>query len=348
MANVFFTSHDILSAMRNLILAVALLSPSLSHAFSASGHRIVDDIAWQKMDKSVRAQAILKKHPRLKEDFLPNMPDSVRAGNRAMKERWLFQHAGTWPDIARGIADQDEQKKYNRSTWHYVNFAAYLRKSDVELIDLSRVNRSTDWDGNYESERLNVIQSLKLNVGGYRDKSRTDAQRAVHLCWILHLGGDSHQPLHSTALFTPTLFPKGCRGGNSISIDGGSNLHSTWDRLLPNEKTVGGVASVASKLIKQEHEKAIKSSKELDPKVWIDESVKLAQDYAYSRNVRAAIRAADESGETEVTVKLSEQYRKTAGRVAQRRVVQAGYRIARILNARDSNGKVQKKSSRNR
>jgi len=180
--------------MRTLPLAVLLFAAPSLLAFSAGGHRIIADIAWQKMNTDARTQAIaiLRKHPRLEEDLVPRMPDSVKNAKTPTKQRWLFFESSTWPDLARGIDDQDERGKYDRPTHHYINFATYLRDEDKKRIDLSRVNRSTEWDGDYTKEKLNVIQALKLNVAGYRDELRSDAERAVHLCWILHLVGDSH------------------------------------------------------------------------------------------------------------------------------------------------------------
>jgi hypothetical protein len=43
------------------------------------------------------------------------------------------------------------------------------------------------------------------------------------------------QPLHSSALFTPKLFPDGDRGGNLIKTAQRGNLHSLWDGFLGGE-----------------------------------------------------------------------------------------------------------------
>ena len=37
--------------------------------------------------------------------------------------------------------------------------------------------------------------------------------KAMAYCWLFHLVGDIHQPLHCTALFSAEHFPKGDRGG---------------------------------------------------------------------------------------------------------------------------------------
>ena len=59
------------------------------------------------------------------------------------------------------------------------------------------------------------------------------ANKAVVLCWIFHLVGDVHQPLHVVSMFTPEL-PDGDRGGNLIFVrprpdSPPMRLHAFWD-----------------------------------------------------------------------------------------------------------------------
>lgn len=251
------------------LLILAVLACDL-FAFSAGGHRIIASIAWQRMPPESRAEAVrlIRQHPRLKPDFLDKMPDSVRSGPTRLQDEWLFYEAAVWPDTARGLP-RGERGKYNRGHWHYVNFPIYLDESDVAVIDLSRVNRDTEVSGWSDNPEFNIIQAIKANLAGLHSDERTDAEKAVHLCWVLHLVGDAHQPLHSSALFSKTTFPNGDRGGNLIKI-GSSNLHSLWDRLLPNEKTVGAVRGRAVKLVDAADANLIaESSQQLNPLTWI-------------------------------------------------------------------------------
>src|SRR4051794_37148479 len=68
-----------------------------------------------------------------------------------------------------------------------------------------------------------------------RFPSRTTAEdKAVALCWILHLIGDVHQPLHCATLYSPQ-FERGDLGGNSfgVKINGKEyRLHTFWDNAL--------------------------------------------------------------------------------------------------------------------
>ena len=46
-----------------------------------------------------------------------------------------------------------------------------------------------------------------------RDASASDKDKAIAIAWIMHLAGDIHQPLHTSARVTD-LEPKGDQGGN--------------------------------------------------------------------------------------------------------------------------------------
>lgn len=52
--------------------------------------------------------------------------------------------------------------------------------------------------------------------------------------FLIHYTGDIHQPLHATSR-VDHKFPKGDRGGNSVSlpsVSGAKNLHSVWDSVV--------------------------------------------------------------------------------------------------------------------
>src|SRR6202021_3878931 len=83
----------------------------------------------------------------------------------------------------------------------------------------------------------NIVEALTKNVADLKDPKVSASDKAVALCWILHLCGDIHQPLHATELFSPQ-FPTGDQGGNQFIIlrdppyaDSRANLHFVWDSL---------------------------------------------------------------------------------------------------------------------
>ena len=133
-------------------------------------------------------------------------------------------------------------------------------------------------------------------------------------------------------MFTPTTFSGGDRGGNRIIVRS-RNLHSLWDNLLGNPRTTGSVHSRAMTFLEEAGEYGPPAARNLKPVSWIKESHELAQTTVYDRNIRAAIRAAEESGQRdEVRVVVDEDYRRNAGHLARRRAVQAGFRLARLLS----------------
>ena len=320
--------------MRTFAALFVLSMPSITFGFSAGAHRIIADIAWRTMDydSQFKAYTILQWHPRYKEDFLEKMPEHVRNGVGKLKARWLFQQAAVWPDMLRSLPEK-ERAKYHRGKSHYIYYPTYLDPAHASKIDLSKVNLTHGHGTKFTSDKnaWNLSQALYAHINGYSDESRTNGQRAINLCWLIHVVGDAHQPLHSTAMFTPHLFPKGDHGGNLINVAGGGNLNSTWDRLLPNAETIAEVDGAATKLLKELN---LEFNEVTDTPLdwWLKQSLELAQEFAYDREVRAAIRAAEANGDEEVTVKLSKEYLQAAGTIARRRVVEAGWRLSRFTS----------------
>ena len=201
---------------RYLVLCLLFihLFPTNVLAWSAGGHRVVAFIAWLQLDAQTRQKAVemIKKHERFNQDFVNRMPVSVAASSQSVQDQWFFLQASVWPDIARGFSGQLRQE-FHRAKWHYVNFPIFAREQDADVIDLSDVNLETQLPSPIGDEKdLNVIQALQLNRQVLLDANSTDEDKAVHFCWAFHLIGDIHQPLHSTAMFSPTLFPDGDRG----------------------------------------------------------------------------------------------------------------------------------------
>jgi hypothetical protein len=56
-------------------------------------------------------------------------------------------------------------------------------------------------------------------------KTGADADKAVAVCWLMHLVGDIHQPLHAVSYYDDD-HPKGDRGGKLLRArDGGRRRH---------------------------------------------------------------------------------------------------------------------------
>ena len=104
--------------------------------------------------------------------------------------------------------------------WHYINKPYVPEGSQLKESD-------------FRAESPNVVTQIKVAIQKVKDG--TPQEKPIYLCWLLHLVGDVHQPLHSAEMFSER-FPEGDRGGNLvlIRINGGrvQKLHPLWDGLL--------------------------------------------------------------------------------------------------------------------
>lgn len=149
-------------------------------------------------------------------------------------------------------------------------------------------------------------------------------KRAIALCWLIHLVGDIHQPLHTVSLFSEQ-FPKGDRGGNLFWIKpkGAVKLHSYWDGMMGRSTSIQSVLNETT-LIKTTYKKNNLTT-DLDPVSWSKESFKLAIEKVY---LNGALKG---SAEKENLLPVPENYGNESKQVGEQQGVLAGYRLAKIL-----------------
>jgi len=315
---------------------VLLLLPHKAGAWSEAGHKIIASLAFRQLTPAAQARliAILKHHPRFAEDFTHYMPADVAAGAPAAQHEWLLQQASIWPDMARGLPDE-LKRVYNHATWHYIDIPSFLSEADrTALASTLSINTSLDPPA-APAEDLNAIQLIRLARKSLADDATDPAQAALMLCWLMHVVGDIHQPLHSTAMFAEHLFPEGDKGGNSISTQQGFNLHALWDEFLGDWAT-GAIAQQRSSELLADAELAklgAAAAAALDEPRWLDESRQLAESTVYAPEVLSYLRVIKPRSEnyTPPPLRLSEEYLTTGVRVSTARVVQAGYRLGAVL-----------------
>jgi hypothetical protein len=316
-------------------LLIVLLSWSLAistetaYAWSPGGHRVVAYVAWLQLDNETRAKAVelIKQHERYEEDFVERMPPSVADGSQETKDQWSYLQAATWPDIARN------EPQFHHAKWHYVNYPYFVRPEDKAALDLSRVNVEAELPATITDENdLNILQAMLLNEQMLHSDSSTNQQKGLHLCWLMHLVGDVHQPLHSTALFTAGVFSDddGDRGGNQIEVDG-SNLHATWDNLLGNPTTIGNIGSRAEEAIDEFAQQGSKAAQSMDGLIWAQESHQLAKEAVYTKAITDVVLERDDDGGSSISVRLPQEYMTNAGSIARERAVEAGFRLAKAI-----------------
>lgn len=309
-------------------IALVLLVASHAQAWNSLGHKVVAEIAWRQLDPPTRQNIvdILRRHPRFDTDFAAKMDDNALTGDKAIEDHWIFQHAATWPDVIR------KKKEFDRPEWHYIDLPIFLDPSDERAFaGQLPVNISTDYPGRTPRDKYNVLQAIALCRATLSGKAGPDVKAAAY-CWLFHLVGDIHQPLHSTALFSQSRFPKGDEGGNKIPLKRGKNLHSMWDKLLGSQYYMRNVEKVVAELSDREKFGDVWNSaaKETDPRKWAEDSHDTCVSFVYADAILAAVKAAPD-GENIPPIELPDDYYTTAGEIARERVLMAGIRLGVLL-----------------
>ena len=175
--------------------------------------------------------------------------------------------------------------------------------------------------------KLNIVQALQGNLLVWRDEAASDTERAIALCWILHLTGDLHEPLHNVALFSRAYFPEGDRGGNLIAVkrdDDVTNLHSVWDGLAN---------SFANISPRQNTEKMFANDVANIQSIgnWARDQYQLAMAFAYTEEVKTKKILSQVSRQRNPQFALSAEYLATAQKIARSQVIIAGHRIVALI-----------------
>ncbi|MGY8749675.1 MAG: S1/P1 nuclease [Pirellulales bacterium] len=181
---------------------------------------------------------------------------------------------------------------------------------------------------------MNAVQAIRYAQSKVSDPTISKEEDALMLCWLLHAYSDIHQPLHTTAMFSKTLLPKGYRGGNSIKTKQGRNLHSQWDGLLGKDNKYQACHNQAARMLEDADLASLcdQGASVTDAKSVCRGSSWYCKNYAYVSEVRAHLQRLEDDGETKlVAVDLSELYLKRAGAVAGHQASRAGWRLAKVL-----------------
>jgi hypothetical protein len=171
-------------------------------------------------------------------------------------------------------------------------------------------------------------------------KNENDAeQKAIALAWLFHLLGDIHQPLHTAQLFTVD-YPKGDRGGNEICVrvtQAGQpmDLHRFWDGVITSSQNLTRLRNEATTLRnRQEFQRS--QFTELGStgfESWAKESFEIATKIAYQNGRRIGIPRGGNMDCAMVAAAsvLPGGYVVSARRIADRRMILSGYRLADLL-----------------
>ncbi|HEY7310183.1 MAG TPA: S1/P1 nuclease [Gemmataceae bacterium] len=302
--------------MRKLIAVALLLAASAPvHAWNNKGHMVTARLAWKKLTDKQRTRTVkvLENHPHYDEFLAADRPDGFA------EDEWVFLRAATWPDWVRNHHTSD----FHHGAWHYINYPFVPPGSHVNSADHQPA-----------ANEENIVTRLPYAIAKLKNGNNED--RAVFLCWVLHLVGDIHQPLHCTALFSER-FPHGDQGGNLALIRIHSSplkLHAFWDGLLGKSVSPSSIGRDVKKIedMLEDEPDLIKGDIESHKTIesWAQESLEMAKKAAYLNGKLKVANAKDDDDEDDVPMAPA-SYARNAGRVARIQVGKAGQRLADLL-----------------
>jgi hypothetical protein len=279
-----------------------------SLAWTRPGHMVIAAIAYDDLQAQGDLQlidaigAMLERHP----DRGPFEVAIDREIGASRIKRMFFECA-RWPDDARGT-------QFDHPTWHAA---------------LSPVNETIDAPAAHQMLG-EADEAFALSVRTLTNEQAPMTERALALCWVMHLSGDVHQPLHTAQIQTPAL-PDGDRGGGLLFVkDHLSNdtisLHWFWDDLVHRSGDPDAVVARAKALERQYSRNALIEDRAVAANFpqWRAESLKIAKSIAYAPGFPGAV---DKAGAQPVP----NEYLRAAQPVTERRVTMAGYRLADVL-----------------
>jgi hypothetical protein len=288
-------------------------------------------IAYRQLDRvqQKKVQAILMQHPHYKEFLSANRPSD------APVEEWVVMQAAVWPDWVR---ENHKSEGFSKPTHHYVNLPI-KRLDGASEVEVKQIEKNIA-ELPKKPASGQILEELPRRLKDVRAGTTEAKDRAIAICWVLHMVGDLHQPLHAAALFTKDA-PAGDEGGNVAYIPWrgrAEKLHFLWDGVVGWDEfsspmlSAYGMVDLMVREFQRRHkvtdeERAVKKVND-----WAAESRDLADKEAYSFkgtalpitfhfNSHMHLKAAD-------LKPLPPGYAERARQIAEKRVALAGLRLA--------------------
>lgn len=188
--------------------------------------------------------------------------------------------------------DIRSDNNYDFDTWHYAT-----------------IPDGEKYDPEIQEEGSDIIWALETLIAELKEGNLSDEEESEKLKLVLHMIGDIHQPLH--------VGTGEDRGGNDVRLQwfgDDSNLHRVWDSGMI-ESFQMSYTELADELNTATHKQV---------KDWQDDSVR---DWAYE-----SMEYRDEVYDLPSNMRLSYEYRYYKKGIVYKRLLQAGVRMAGILN----------------
>ncbi|WP_435015555.1 S1/P1 nuclease [Tundrisphaera sp. TA3] len=220
---------------------------------------------------------------------------AARSALRALLEPGeSLADVSTWADENR--ADHPEA-----ATWHYINIPITEPRYDRKFI----------------LKQGSVVDRIEHFRSVLEDPRASRSQRIMALRYLVHFIQDVHQPLH--------VGHRNDKGGNDLQVQWfgrNDNLHRIWDSGLLGEARMSERNRV-SKLTATITPELAEAWSKGGVDEWANESLDIAREAYKHPGTGAAIRRGD---------RLGEDYQAANLPLAERRVTQAGVRLAQVLN----------------
>lgn len=311
---------------RSFFLRIALLAlltcfifNSATRAWGCKGHQTVALIAEQHLTPEARQylDSLLKNNPidpQLKR-YCGNFSGS------------LLADGSTWPDDVRNTR--------NNGPWHYIDIPRGAPRAPLSK---------------YCGDASCVTQAIADQLAILKDPHADLQKRADAVRYIVHFVGDLHMPLHATN--------NNDEGGSCVPVgyfrrvphehnhSYSPNLHSLWDTTIVERDMEGAdpreYADFLEHAFGLDLEAWQKAGIYVDDWAW--ESHDLAESVAYGKlrpkdPVEAPVAVhscADDNNVGERLLQMhfvaGEKYQKAAAPIVEKRIAQAGIRLALILN----------------
>lgn len=305
--------------MKNLLLTFIICVFISSNAFGwdDTGHKLTTYIAWQQMTPQTREKVfeILMSAP---EDSDLNVFYLQGSRSEDAKRLELFMIASTWADIVRDRDFKARFKKYHHGTWHYLD--NYWKEESGKIFAVD-----------FEVAKENAVERLFAFDTLLRSDAKPNDEKAIALAWLLHIGGDIHQPLHCTSRVTETE-KKGDQGGNLFLVSPKDAkekvaLHWYWDSIvgrniprINDDCDSDYLPKIANKITKKHNLAKMSDSLKLGKyDEWQKEGYEFAIKEVYQNGLVRNEMPTD-------------KYKKRAFVISQERIALAGYRLGQTLN----------------
>jgi hypothetical protein len=313
------STRSLWSRLAGFSLFVAFFAASPMFAWGCKGHQAVALIAEKHLTPEVRQllETLLKENPidpQLKR-YCGSFPSS------------LLADSSTWPDDIRNTA--------KNGPWHYVDIPRVAPRRPLASFcgDSGCVTQAI-------AEQLAILKDLHADP-----RKRADAAR-----YVIHFVGDLHMPLHATT--------NNDEGGNCVPVrffrrnprehnhSYTPNLHSVWDTAILERAMEGADPNEYAEFLDQSFGPQagawISAGIHVDDWAW--ESHDLAESVVYgnlvpSDSVEPPVTVRSCADDNNVGERMLNQhffigaiYQEAAAPVVEKRIAQAGVRLAMILN----------------